>query len=157
MKNTLLIYLFLISTFIISENTAFAQFNSEISEQEVTSNYSSLLNGVIQDGNVRQMLNDYVKKSKNDETSGFYGYSVQIASLSGTNAKNEAIALRSNFLQTYPNISVYMKYKSPNFTIIVGDCRDKSEALKIKNIIKESYPNAFIIQEMIQYPKLVTE
>ncbi len=156
MKNTRLSYLFVIITFVTFANTVLAQSDKTKTEQETTS-YSSLLNGVKQDDNVKQMLNAYVKNSKNDETSGFYGYAIQIASLSGANAKNEAIVLRSDFLQAYPDISVYMKYKSPNFIVLAGDCRNKSEALRIKNIIKESYPNAFIIQDMIQYPKLFTE
>jgi hypothetical protein len=39
----------------------------------------------------------------------------------------------------------------------VGNFRTKSGALKVKERIKQYYPNAFRVDDIIQYPELITE
>jgi hypothetical protein len=39
----------------------------------------------------------------------------------------------------------------------VGNFRTKSEALSLQQRIRKNYPNAFIVKDMIQFPKLYTD
>ncbi len=112
---------------------------------------------VKQDAGVSQMLDTYIKSCKATENSGFPGYRVQIVSLTGTSARDNVLRARNRFASEYPEFTVYMDYKSPNFRLMVGDCRSKSDALLIKEKIKDRYPNAFVVYDKIQYPQLVTE
>lgn len=112
---------------------------------------------VQQDANVARMLDAYIKDCKANETAGFAGYRVQILSLTGTSARNKVLKARNEFMASYSDFPIYMEYRSPSFRLMVGNCRSKSEALFIKNKIKNSYPNAFVVSDKIEYPQLVTE
>lgn len=82
------------------------------------------------------------------------GYRVEIYFNSGMNAKEEALRVKTQFLDSFPDIHVYVIYQSPNFIIRVGDCRVKGDALRLKHIIRMEYPNAFIVPDLIKFPKL---
>ncbi|MFV0365067.1 MAG: SPOR domain-containing protein [Mangrovibacterium sp.] len=112
---------------------------------------------VMQEPIVAQMLDTYIQDCKTKESASVFGYRVQILSLTGTSARDEALKMRNQFMVDYSDFPIYMEYKSPSFRLMVGDCRTKSEALFIKNKIKNTYPNAFVVYDKIQYPQLITE
>jgi hypothetical protein len=50
-----------------------------------------------------------------------------------------------------------MLFRTPDFKVRVGDFRTRNEALALKEQIKKSYPNAFLVKDIIQFPKLYTD
>ncbi len=118
---------------------------------------SSLLQqvNVHQDARIDSLLEHHV--DANRRKNGVGGYRLEIFFSSGSNAREEALSKKTRFLKLYPEITAYMSYQSPNFKVRVGDCRTKSDALRLKEEIRRDYPNAFIVPETIQFPKLYTE
>jgi len=94
-------------------------------------------------------LNTYVAECKRSE--GIDGYRVEI--FFGA-SRQKALAVKTHFLSKYPEFSAYMKYQTPDFKVRVGDFRTNSEAVKLRELIKRDYPEAFIVKEIIPYPEL---
>ena len=89
----------------------------------------------------------------NYKNSGIPGFRVRIFSDSGFDAKERAFESRTRFISKYENIEAYIQYDIPNYKVYVGDCRTRSEALKILELIKRDFPNAFIVADRINLPK----
>jgi len=107
---------------------------------------------VKEDVGIDSLLMNYI--TYNNENITTKGYRVEIYFNSGMNAKEEALKVKTQFLDSFPDIPVYVIYQSPNFIIRVGDCRFKGDALKLKHLIRMEYPNAFIVPDLIRFPKL---
>ena len=87
--------------------------------------------------------------SKNMKSSGVAGYRIRIYSESGIGAKKEQQQVRARFLSLYPGLDAYNRYDEPFFKVYVGDCRTKSDALKLNDIIKKNFPNPIIVPDFI--------
>jgi hypothetical protein len=109
-------------------------------------------NITIHDASVRDILNKH--KEFNEDISGFQGYRIQIFFASGNNAKNQALEKKSEFSTKYPDMDSHLIYQSPFFKVRVGDYRTKSEAYKFLKEISEDFPGAFIVEDLIDFPKL---
>ncbi|MBK5202888.1 MAG: SPOR domain-containing protein [Prolixibacteraceae bacterium] len=110
---------------------------------------------VNEDIEIDSLLMKYIAYNNKNRTTK--GYRVEIYFNSGMNAKKEALRVKTQFLDSFPDIHVYVSYQSPDFIIRVGDCRVKGDALRLKNLICMEYPNAFIVPDLIQFPKLYTK
>jgi len=86
----------------------------------------------------------------NSERLSTPGFRIQIFSANQRIPANEA---RSLFLGHYPDISSYLIYQQPNFKVRVGDCRTRLEALKIRELIRKDFPNAFLVRDEIKLPE----
>jgi hypothetical protein len=89
-------------------------------------------------------LNYYKLIQYNQKNPGAIGYQIRIFSGSGQTAKDQAEKARSIFLSKYEGVRDTLVYDTPDYKIYVGDCRTKSEALKLLNRVKGDFPNAFI-------------
>ena len=87
--------------------------------------------------------------SKNMKSSGISGYRIRIYSESGIGANQDQQPVRARFLSLYPGIDAYNRYDEPYFKIFVGDCRTRSEALKLLDMIEKNFPNSFIREDYI--------
>ena len=87
--------------------------------------------------------------AKNMKSSGIPGYRIRIYSESGIGAKQEQQQMRARFLSDFPGIDAYYKYDEPYFKVYVGDCRTKSEVLKLYDEIKKKFPNPIIVPDYI--------
>jgi len=83
--------------------------------------------------------------TRNMQSTGVPGYRLRIFSESGVGAKQEQQKVRARFLSLYPGLDAYNRYDEPYFKVYVGDCRTKSEALKLKNMIEKNFPNSFVM------------
>lgn len=83
---------------------------------------------------------------------GVSGYRIRIYSDSGINSKDKAMEARTRFISKFENIEAYIQYDIPNYKVYVGDCRTKSEAFKILEMVKKDFPNAFIVEQNISVP-----
>ena len=83
--------------------------------------------------------------TRNMQSTGVPGYRLRIFSESGVGAKQEQQKVRARFLSLYPGLDAYNRYDEPYFKVYVGDCRTKSEALKLKAKIDRNFPNSFVM------------
>jgi hypothetical protein len=110
---------------------------------------------VSQDARIDTLLQRHIKVNK--RTNGTEGFRLEIFFSSGNRAREEAMNVKTEFLKKYPDEQAYMIFQSPDFKIRVGNFRTKSEALSLQQRIRKNYPNAFIVKDMIQFPKLYTD
>jgi len=110
---------------------------------------------VKEDIGIDSLLINYITYNSQNKT--LKGYRVEIYFNSGMNAKEEALRVKTQFLDSFPDVPVYVSYQSPNFIIRVGDCRVKGDALRLKHLIRLEYPNSFIVPDLIQFPQLYTK
>ena len=87
--------------------------------------------------------------SKNMQSSGIPGFRIRIYSESGIGAKQEQQQVRARFLSLYPGIDAYNRYDEPYFKIYVGDCRTRSDALRVHERISKDFPNSIITEDFI--------
>jgi len=88
--------------------------------------------------------------TRNMQTTGIPGYRIRIFSESGLGAKQAQQQVRARFLSLYPGLDAYNEYDEPFFKVYVGDCRTKSEALKLQDMIRKDFPNSIIREDFIQ-------
>jgi hypothetical protein len=110
---------------------------------------------IYQDQRITDILLRYAQINK--KKNGTDGYRLEIFFSSDTKARARALNVKSEFNLVFPNIASYLLFQTPNFKVRVGDFRNKSEALKIKAFIASKYSNAFIVRDLIQFPRLSNE
>lgn len=80
------------------------------------------------------------------------GYRVRIFFDNRQSARHESEQTLKKFRAMYQDVAVYRTYTNPYFKVTVGDCRTKSEAMKLLSRIKGNFPSAFVVKENIEYP-----
>lgn len=110
---------------------------------------------VTQDARIDTLLQRHI--AVNRKANGTEGFRLEIFFSSGNRARETAMNVKTEFLKKYPDEQAYMIFQSPDFKVRVGNFRTKSEALALQRRIKKSYPNAFIVKDIIQFPKLYTD
>lgn len=106
---------------------------------------------IIQDERIDLLLQKHIES--NEKRGGIPGYRIRIFSQSGHSARQNANAIRAQFLNKYLDVEGYLSYDAPNFKVYVGDFRTRSEALRFYNRLIRDFPNAFIISDIINLPK----
>ncbi len=107
---------------------------------------------VKQDARVTDILKRQI--SQNKRKNGVDGYRIQILFNSGPGARNQAIRAKADFLSAYPGYPVYILYQSPFYKVRIGDFVLKRDALKVYHQIKNKYPTAFIVNDIVRFPDL---
>ena len=97
---------------------------------------------IIQDSRINKLDKEYVNTYK------LKGYRVQIFS---GDKKQPARQARLKFTKLYRKTKAYERYEQPNFKVRVGDFKTKIEALKFKNKLVDHFPNAFIVEDEIEF------
>jgi hypothetical protein len=102
-----------------------------------------------------EVLVDYIHHhiQYNSQNRAIPGYRIRIFSDSGFDSRERAEAARTRFIRQYEQVEAYLQHDDPDFKVYVGDCRSKSEALKILQMIKKDFPYAFIIPQNINLNK----
>lgn len=80
------------------------------------------------------------------------GYRVRIFFDNKQSARHESEQTLKRFRAMYPDVAVYRTYTNPYFKVTVGDCRTKSEAMKLLSRIKGNFTSAFVVKENIECP-----
>jgi len=88
--------------------------------------------------------------TRNMQSTGIPGWRIRIFSESGLGAKQAQQQVRARFLSLYPGLDAYNEYDEPFFKVYVGDCRTKSEALKLQEMIRRDFPNSILREDYIQ-------
>ena len=95
-----------------------------------------------------------LEKRKAMGTKYLKGYRVKIH-FGGEKAK--ANEIKSRFVQLYPDVPAYMDYDNPNFSITVGNFRNRLEVYGFYRGIQSDFPNAFIVEMKIEFPDLTVD
>jgi hypothetical protein len=86
----------------------------------------------------------------NQKDPGVMGYRIRIFRDSGTDAREMATTVRSNFLTKFEGEEADLKYvENTDWVIYVGNCRTRSEVLKLYNRVKVDFPYSFIVSQRI--------
>jgi hypothetical protein len=91
-----------------------------------------------------------IHREENIRKRGIDGFRVQI--FQGT--YEVANQIKAKFISNHENIFADVFFPSPFAVVKVGDCRTKSEAIKLKNLVKNEYPSAYIVEDVINLPDL---
>jgi hypothetical protein len=106
----------------------------------------------IQDDKVDLLVSKHIQINQNRQ--GIDGFRIQIFFDSGNNSKTRAKSVYESFLAKYPDVGAYLTFKPPNYKVRVGDFRTKLDAQRFLNEILSDYPNAWIIDDKINLPKV---
>ena len=106
---------------------------------------------VYQDSRIPALVNKHIHMSKEGRIDG---YRVQIFFDSGPNSKNRAAGKKGQFVAMYSRVSAYLTWDTPNYKVRVGDFRTRMDAEGFKAKIIESFPDAFVVRDNINYPDL---
>ena len=107
---------------------------------------------LIQDDQVDLLVSKHIQINQNRK--GIDGFRIQIFFDSGNNSKTRAQSIYESFQFKYPNVGAYLTFKTPNYKVRVGDFRTKLDAQRFLNEIIPDYPNAWIIEDQINFPKV---
>ena len=118
--------------------------------QEAVKDYGNIQ--LVQDEKVDLLVSKHIQINENSK--GMNGYRIQVFFDSGTNSKIRATSVYDNFLVKYPDVGAYLTFKAPNYKVRVGDFRTKLDAQRFLNEILADYPNAWIIEDQINLPKV---
>ncbi len=93
----------------------------------------------------------------NRHQSTLEGWRIQIFFDSGANSKRRATEAQKRFSDRYAATKAYLSFKEPYYRVRVGDFRSRLEAEGFLNNIRNDYPNAFTVSDMIDPPPLETK
>lgn len=110
---------------------------------------------VVADERMQFLLNKHIEFNVQART--VQGYRVRVASFSGPGAKDKAIELKENLLNQNQSLQAYVIYDDPNFIVKWGDFISRLDAYATLENIKRSYPNASIVRDDVNLPKLPEE
>ncbi|MBP8959130.1 MAG: SPOR domain-containing protein [Bacteroidales bacterium] len=86
---------------------------------------------------------------------GLEGFRIQIYRSSNRNAREESNKVRAQFIVDFPDIPSYIEYDKPGYFLVrVGDFRTKMEGTKTLYMIRNKYPNAYMVPCIINFPDL---
>lgn len=121
--------------------------------QPDTANYGAV--NLIQDTHIKALVEKHIQINKYQE--GLSGWRIQIYFGTGKKARSTAEYLKKEFTEKYVVYPAYLDYERPYFKVRVGDFRTRNEALKLKKEIERTYPNSWVVKDIIQFPKLANE
>ena len=85
------------------------------------------------------------------------GYRIQVFFESGNNSKTKAEEFKEKFNEEFPETKAYVSFKEPFYRVRVGDFKTKFSADRALNEIRKEYPNAWVIKDKINYPRVEVE
>ena len=146
---------FLIFSPDVSQAQAYLKTSDLFRRQEDYSRTGRL--NINQDPRVDSLLSRYIIANRRIKTSdgnqGMGGFRIQIYSNSIRSAREESARAKAKFLSSFPDIPSYAQYQDPGYFMIrVGDYRTKTEGFKDLMMIREVFPDAYIVPDVINFP-----
>jgi hypothetical protein len=84
------------------------------------------------------------------------GYRIQIYMASGNDGLSNAKIVKEDFESDFKDMTAYITFREPYYRVRVGDYRTRLEANQLLKTIRKYYQDAWIIQDKISVPLLVT-
>jgi hypothetical protein len=142
-KSLIYIVVFIFSA---SKFTA-AQTSSNILVKLQTENKNGGIVKIVQSENIKKVLLLHLEAQRNGDQKN--GYRICIFRDSGQEALRKAENVRSVFMSMYRNVQPYKSFNTPFYSVDVGDFKTKSEAMKFLKTLERTFPNAYIVSDVI--------
>lgn len=107
---------------------------------------------IIQDMRIDSLVQKHLEINKLNPC--ISGWRINIFFEAGNLSKRLAIEAKSQFVLNHPDIPCYLVFQEPYYKIRIGDFRTKVEATKVLKEIIAEYPNAFVVEDDINFPQL---
>lgn len=107
---------------------------------------------IYQDERVDTLISKYIQV--NEIHSVIEGWRIEIFFEAGNYSKKLAMEAKSKFVEQYPEMPSYLIFQQPYYKVRVGDFRTKMEAEKFLDEIAFDYPQAFVVTDEINFPRL---
>jgi hypothetical protein len=85
-----------------------------------------------------------------DQETTFPGFRVQVYN---GNDRTFAQKMKTDILQSHPDLPVYLIYETPYFKVRLGDYRDRIEAQKVLHNMKQVYTGVLLVPDKINFPE----
>jgi hypothetical protein len=105
-----------------------------------------------QDARIDTLLKRHI--AYNQHQDGIEGYRVHIFFDAGNLSLNRATQAAGQFQELYPGDTAYISFSEPYYRVRVGDFRTRLDAEGYLQKIIRDYPNAFVIRDRINFPRL---
>ena len=147
-----LIILLTLSLNIVGQQTSESFLNQDIFSKIQERDYEKGEIVIFQDMRINDLVYNHIEQNK--RRGGVSGYRIHIFSNLGSSARGQSQATKARFYELFPEIPIYLEYKSPYYKVYVGDFRTKVDALKDFKRIKRYFPSAYIVPDRIGLPEL---
>lgn len=107
---------------------------------------------VIQDNRVDTLV--HYHKILNQKFPEIEGYRIMLYFESGNNSKDSAYSVKERFMEKYKTIPAYVTFNPPYYRVHAGNFRTKIEAEAVLHRLEETYPNAWVVQSLIEPPQI---
>ncbi len=85
------------------------------------------------------------------------GYRIRLYRGLGRNARSDSERIQAQVKALPLELRVYMAYDAPYYTVAVGDCRTRLEALHLQQLLLPQFPQAFAIADQVAMPPLCND
>lgn len=109
---------------------------------------------VHQSEEIRNAMMEYAERNKENMDMPIRGFRVRIFFDNRQTARAESEKIVDAFRASHVGVNVYRSYEAPYFSVTVGDCRTRSEALVLLSKVKNEYPSAYVVRHGIAFPSL---
>lgn len=100
---------------------------------------------IVQDAGVADLVKSHIESNKTYPV--IDGYRIQLYSGSGGNARKEAEETKAKAMVHFPGQQVYLTWNAPFWRVRVGNFRNKSESLLLREKLKVIFPNCYPVKE----------
>jgi hypothetical protein len=112
---------------------------------------------IYQDPAVDTLLSRYILASKKNRTiegtQGMEGFRIQLYYSSVRQAREESAKARAEFINKFPDIISYAQYQEPGYFIVrAGNYRTRTEGHKYLLMVRQEFPNAYLVPAIITFP-----
>jgi len=139
--------LFLSLSAIVTAQTDWKLYPGKTTNSEYSNNTYGQID-IIVDSRISALSERFSKENKANNT--LDGYRVQIF----FGDRNQANAIKTEFLKKHSDIDTYLTYLAPNFRVRIGNFRSKLDADRFLHSLKKDFPTAYVVKESIELPKL---
>jgi hypothetical protein len=105
---------------------------------------------IIQDDRIDTLLNKHIELNEQDPQ--IKGWRINIFFEAGNYSKRQAIEAKSEFVNKYTDVPCYLIFQEPYYKVRIGDYRTKMQAEEFLHRIELDYPNAFVVEDDINFP-----
>ncbi len=71
----------------------------------------------------------------------------------GGTGRQQALDMKRRALGSFPQITSYLDYLSPNYVVRIGDFIDRDEAVLVLRDVRTIFPGAFLVTDQVKVPK----
>ena len=155
MKKIILIIIALFSFLILSAQEAPEEIDAEEEIEEINYFKSDAFGGnviITQSEEIEKLIGTRLAILKKQK--GFEGYRIRIYAGVGSGAREEANKIRTDFMEKFDDISVYLTYNNPNWEVHAGNYHSRFEAMQDMEKLRKEYAEAFIVKTIVKFPEL---